>query len=190
MGFISAISNFWNKHGWELILIVGVLLLILGFLFGKGRGSWTPWSHVIWDDPPPRPQQRLFEIPDLITPEKGESKGELECRRALNRIFGRQFFKARPDFMRNPVTGMNLEADAWNPELNLVVEVNGAQHSKFVPYFHKNREAFMNQQYRDHIKKELCMKAGVNFLEVPHTITPQKMESYLRSNLRLLGYKV
>jgi hypothetical protein len=37
-----------------------------------------------------------------------ESKGEIECRRVLKKLFNRPFNKCRPDFLRNPVTGGNF----------------------------------------------------------------------------------
>ncbi len=35
----------------------------------------------------------------------------------------------------------NLEIDCYSPKLKLGVEYNGAQHYKFIPHFHKNKEA-------------------------------------------------
>ena len=55
-----------------------------------------------------------------------------------------------------PVTGgnFNLELDCFNKELRIGLEYNGVQHYKYVPYFHKNKEAFLNQKYRDDMKEE------------------------------------
>ena len=92
----------------------------------------------------------------------------------------------RPDFLRNPVTGgnFNLELDCYNEELNLAVEYNGVQHYKFIPYMHKNKEAFLNQKYRDDMKKRMCKDAGVILIDVPYTVEPHNIKKYLETELR------
>jgi hypothetical protein len=93
--------------------------------------------------------------------------------------------------LRNPVTGnnFNLEIDCYNPNLKLGVEYNGVQHYKYVPYFHRNNEAFLNQKYRDLIKSQFCKNEGVILIEVPYTVKVKDIESYLISELRKNGFK-
>jgi hypothetical protein len=82
----------------------------------------------------------------------------MECRRVLEKIFDKPFKKARPRFLRNNVTGnqFNLELDCYNEDLHLAVEYDGIAHFKYTPYFHKNKEAFYCQKYRDNMKDQLC----------------------------------
>ena len=110
-----------------------------------------------------------------------ESKGELECRRVLRIIFGRPFNKSRPNFLRNPVTGgrFNLELDCFDQDMRLAVEYNGIQHYKYVPYFHKNREAFFNQKYRDDMKRRICRENGITLIEVPYLIPVSNIRAYI-----------
>jgi len=89
-----------------------------------------------------------------------ESKGEQECRYFLQKTFNKPFVNTRPSFLRNPVTGRNLELDCYNSELKLALEYNGKQHYKYLSYFHKNKQDFWNQKYRDYIKKRLCKDNG------------------------------
>ena len=65
--------------------------------------------------------------------------------------------------MNNEVTGgsYNLEIDCYNHELRLGVEYDGAQHYKYNPYFHKNKEAFYNQKYRDKLKEYMCKENNI-----------------------------
>lgn len=114
---------------------------------------------------------------------RGESEGEKECRRVLENMFSKPFPKARPDFLNNSVTSSNLELDCYNEEMKLAVEYQGVQHYKYVPYFHPNKEAFMNQKYRDEMKRALCRQNGITLIEVPYTVPVEEIESYLRSQL-------
>jgi hypothetical protein len=115
-----------------------------------------------------------------------ESKGEIECRRALESILKKPFSKARPDFLRNEVTGgvYNMELDCYNPELKIAVEYNGQQHYRFIPYFHRNKDRFINQRYRDVLKRKLCEENGITLIEVPYTIAVNDIENFLRKKLR------
>ena len=98
-----------------------------------------------------------------------ESFGEKECRIFLEFLFGRPFPKLRPSFLSNSVlkNGRNLEIDCFNSFLRLGLEYHGRQHYEFVPYFHKNKLAFQNQQYRDYLKKNICQTNKIFLIEVP-----------------------
>ena len=136
--------------------------------------------------------QTAQNVNDYRKPKKNESKGELECRRVLEDMFQRSFEKARPDFLNNPVTGggFNLELDCFNPGLRLAVEYNGIQHDKFVPYFHKNKEAFYNQKYRDELKRRMCKDNMITLIEVPHTVKVENIKNYLTKELLKHGFIV
>lgn len=82
---------------------------------------------------------------------------------------------------------MNFEIDCYNPELKLGCEYNGIQHYKFSPFFHKNIEAFKNQQYRDHIKMDLCEKNGIRLIVVPYSIKERDIEKYIVRELERFG---
>lgn len=58
----------------------------------------------------------------------------------------------RPDWLKNPATGANLELDRYYPRLLLGFEFNGPQHRK---------EIGEKQWERDKLKKHLCAKHGV-----------------------------
>jgi hypothetical protein len=108
---------------------------------------------------------------------KTESRGELECKRFLETIFQAPFSKARPDFLKNPVTGNNLELDCFNEALRLAVEYNGQQHYSST-----------NQKYRDELKRRMCRENGINLIEVPYTIKLNDIGPFLQLKLKQLGY--
>ena len=119
---------------------------------------------------------------------KTESKGELECRKFLETVFQVPFSKARPDFLRNPVTGNNLEIDCFNPTLRLGVEYNGKQHYSYTSFFHRNKDASFNQQYRDELKRRMCRENNITLIEVPYTLKLGDIGPFLSFKLKQLGY--
>lgn len=119
---------------------------------------------------------------------KSESRGEIECRKFLETIFQLPFSKARPNFLKNPVTGNNLELDCYNDTLKLGVEYNGQQHYKFTSFFHRNVEASVNQKYRDELKRRMCEENGITLIEVPYTIKLNDIGPFLNLKLKQLGY--
>ena len=140
---INKIKNTWATKGFEICLIVAIaVLLLFGFIniLRKKKGTYNSKF--------PRELSDIFakkgskNYPNQsITPHKtppSYSKGETECRKVLESIFGKPFPSSRPDFLRNPVTGgiHNLELDCYNHELGLAVEYNGIQHYKFSPYIY------------------------------------------------------
>ena len=118
-----------------------------------------------------------------------DSRGERECRRVLEKIFKRPFSKKRPSFLHNKVTGQPLEIDCFNEELMIGCEYNGKQHYEYVPRFHRSRESFHNQQYRDDIKHRACELNGVRLIVVPYTIQIPQIENHIRDKLRSFGYQ-
>ena len=122
-------------------------------------------------------KNRALDLTKVAT----ESKGETACRQICQKLFGIPFTKIRPDWLRNNVTGYNLELDIYNDNLKLAVEYNGKQHYEYVPHFHRQgKEQFRNQQYRDEIKRMLCRENGIRLIEIPHTIKLEDLESFIR----------
>ena len=119
-----------------------------------------------------------------------ESKGERASKAAAERIFGKPFTKVRMDKLRNAVTNHNLEIDVYNEELSLGIEYSGRQHYEFVPFFHRNYEAFMNQKYRDELKRIKCKEHHIRLIEIPYTVKIEDIESFIRFEAKKLGYDV
>lgn len=105
-------------------------------------------------------------------------------RSAFEQCTGQIFVKVRPSFLKNPHTGRNLELDVYCDALKLGCEADGAQHSSFPNAFHRTKEEFDAQQARDRIKEELCKKAGVTLMRVPHDVEFDSIHSYVKSLLR------
>lgn len=202
MGWISEGREYWRKYGWHIMIVLLLLTFLILFLVNyfsehEANGTSVSWSdiyeHVLWvlfrpiDTPrgssSPRSQRRTNQ-------QGGTSKGEQMCKSFVEFYFQRPFSKARPDFLKNPVTGENLELDMYNPDLQLAIEYNGAQHYHFNSFMHKNsRDKFQNQQYRDILKKDMCDKAGITLVIVPYTIPHDQIGSFLYGELKKLGFR-
>lgn len=176
-------KDLWNDKGFELLIAGCVVFIILLFIYRKIKGYKGTWSKKHYIHPSVFSRQ-LPQYKNKGPPK--DSKGEIECRRVLQSIFGRPFHKARPNFLSNPVTGgnFNLELDCFDEDLRIAVEYNGAQHYKYIPYFHRNKEAFMNQKYRDDMKRRICKEHGILLIEVPYTIKLENIRSFIQNELK------
>lgn len=176
----------------EILLILSIITILGIFIYNtffnkKQNGTWTKEKYY---DLLPVKTGIIKTSTELSKDRKGkqggESAGEIECRRVLEKIFNRPFDKSRPDFLKNPVTGgvNNLEIDCYNEELKIGVEYNGIQHYKFTPFFHKNKDQFTMQKYRDDMKRRICKDRGITLIEVPYTVKTKDIESFLKNELR------
>lgn len=178
--YINKLKLYWQEYGLETLVLISLAVIIILYFFNRNKqGSWD--RSVYYTTAPP-----LKKSP----PVPQTSKGELKCRQVLQKIFKRPFNKARPDILRNPITGgeNNLELDCYDEELKLAVEYNGVQHYKFIPFMHRNKETFHNQKYRDYVKRNLCAENGINLIEVPYTVRNEEIEEFLIEKLTNLGY--
>lgn len=111
------------------------------------------------------------------------SKAETLCRELAEKITGVKFDKCRPDILKNPETGHNLELDMYNEVLKIAIEYNGEQHYKYPSFFIKTEAAFIQQIRRDDYKKKMCKYVGIRLITVPYTIKAKDMEKYLFDRL-------
>ncbi len=194
------IKRIWNNYGFELILVVSLVTIIILALYNKIRGIKGAFSNDRYDT-----YHDIIDSLDAKKPRshpfasyheynrhrpKTMSKGEFECKRVLENLFGRPFTNQRPDFLRNPVTGghFNMELDCYNEDMRLAVEYNGIQHYKFVPYFHRNKDHFLNQKYRDDMKRRMCRDNRITLIEVPYSVKIEDIEQFLIKQCKKTGY--
>jgi hypothetical protein len=94
------------------------------------------------------------------------SKYEERFREAIVAKTGNTFYKIRPDWLLNRVTGNLLELDMYNAKLKLAIEYNGPQHYEYPNTFHFTEQYFINQMRRDVMKARLCRERGVQLITI------------------------
>ena len=181
------IAYYVQNYYFEIVIVACILFLIGYAVYLKVAGVKGSWSkQVYYEREEEEEQQEEKPRRRRGGGSSGESKGEVECRRVMQKLFDKPFYKSRPRFLNNPVTfgTNNLELDCYNEELKLAVEYDGAQHFKFIPHFHKTNEAFMNQRYRDYMKDQMCKENGIVLIRVPYTVKIPDIESFLIGKLK------
>ena len=108
---------------------------------------------------------------------------ETKCKMIFENIYGVEFPKMRPAFLRNPETNKNLELDGYNKMLGIAFEYNGSQHYFYNPYFHKDMSAFENQVKHDNLKASLCKKHGIHLIVIPYHLRHSELETFIRGQL-------
>ncbi len=96
-----------------------------------------------------------------------ELKSEKYIRSIFEKLTGKEFNKARPNWLINPKTNHKLELDGFNEETKIAFECQGDQHYKHYKGFHKTKEAFEYQKYKDKIKEKMCKDNNVKLICVP-----------------------
>lgn len=187
---LKQLIDIYKKHDFEIFVGGAILFIVMLIIYNKITGykasnkkinSYGIYNYIFKDSKPKYPSMRRGP--------PQESKGEKECRRVMEKIFKKPFPKIRPNFLRNTVTSgeengdINLEIDCYNDQLKIGVEYSGIQHYKYSPFFHKNKEAFYNQKYRDEMKRVKCRENGITLIEVPYTVKLEDIEGFLRSRI-------
>ena len=194
MKYYNKIKKNWNKivYLWKenrFVCIITVCLVFLFILAITRMGKEGTWSSSYYYD---TKKKELLSTQNQKKKRGAprQSSGEIECRRVLSKIFNKPFDSVRPNFLNNPVTGgnHNLEIDCYDQSLRLGCEYQGKQHYVYIPYFHKNKEAFLNQKYRDDMKKRMCKENGIKLIDVPYTVKVGDIESYIKKELKKLGF--
>lgn len=77
-------------------------------------------------------------------------------------------------------SGQKLFFDFQVSTLNLVVEVQGIQHTEFNKHFHGTADAFKESKRRDRLKVEWCHLNDITLVSINHDEIPISKEDLLR----------
>jgi len=73
-------------------------------------------------------------------------------------------------FEEFPVAGTRMTLDFYNANKKIAVEVQGAQHTKHVPFFHgKYKNNYLMQLKRDNLKYDFCELNDIKLVEIYET---------------------
>ena len=122
-------------------------------------------------------------IPHELSSNKFLSKGEKICRDTMEMIYGVPFPNTRPSWLKNTLTGRNMELDCYNEKLKLAVEYNGNFHSIWPNHLNQSYEDFKKQARRDKLKIQLCQEQGVCLIVVHHVIPFELIPTYIMYHL-------
>lgn len=115
------------------------------------------------------------------------NKGEAFLRQAIQELTGAIFVKNRPEWLRQK-NGCKLELDGYNESLGLAFEYQGAQHHRFIPFFHGDESKFEHQKKKDAFKVKACKKNKVFLLVVNQIDSPSL--NRMRQELIRVAHKI
>lgn len=164
-------NRWWGKNGFGILVILSILFILICWVTKtQKKNKLAGLFSMLETNPAPRKK-------------RDSKKTENYCRSIVEDIFQKPFPSVRPDFLRNPLTGKNLECDMMNDELKVCIERQGEQHYRPVPKFHRDPTAFAKQVERDKIKRELLEKAGYQFIDIPYTVHFDILDQYIPHKL-------
>ena len=80
--------------------------------------------------------------------------------------FLQSYWKNHVVFEEFPMVGTKMTFDFYNANKKVAVEVQGDQHTKYVPFFHGRRSNFASQLRRDEKKLQFCKLNGIKLVEI------------------------
>ncbi len=110
-------------------------------------------------------------------------KREEMCRQIFETIYQRPFKSCRPDFLKNPKTKRKLELDGYNEELEIAFEHNGKHHYEWPNTFHRTKDDFSKQRYRDNLKRSICDERNIYLITIPFHVPKDEMREFIISKL-------
>lgn len=109
------------------------------------------------------------------------NKSEEIARVTFRQIFGGNFRKARPDWLRNS-RGYRMELDGYEENLHLAFEYQGRQHFEHVGMF-SSAEKLEQRVIDDQLKSQLCSENGVTLIQLTWNMNYEEFPNAIRNQL-------
>ena len=94
--------------------------------------------------------------------EKSRSKFQFNVKKFLEPYWSRHVV-----FEEFPIVGTKMSLDFFNANKKVAIEVQGGQHTKYVPYFHGGHKVnYLSQLERDHNKLKFCELNDILLIEI------------------------
>jgi len=179
---------YW-KHNRMMFLLILSLLFLLGYYIYINYISNEDSDKKIQNGDGEEFLNKTVKISNILKKKRKTipKKHETRCRLIMENIFKAPFVSIRPDFLKYPKTGKNLELDVFNQDLMLALEYDGVHHRKYTEFFHKSEQDFIEQQERDRYKEEKCKELGITLIRVPDTVKYEDLEEYIKKELDKKG---
>ena len=108
-------------------------------------------------------QKRVMRPKKYLIDWEAKSKSNIQFNA---KQFLKEYWSNHVVFEEFPVAGTRLRFDFYNANKNVAIEINGQQHVKFVPFFHKRRSNFVSQIRRDQQKIDFCELNSIKLIEI------------------------
>lgn len=94
----------------------------------------------------------------------GQSRSKIQFKA---KQFLKKYWSNHIVFEEFPVAGTKLSLDFYNANKKIAVEVQGQQHTRYVPFFHgDNKINYINQLKRDSDKLKFCELNDIHLVEI------------------------
>ena len=81
--------------------------------------------------------------------------------------FLKKYWERQVIFEEFPVAGTRMTFDFYNANDKIAIEVQGGQHTKYVPFFHGGYKSnYLMQLKRDHQKHDFCELNDIKLVEI------------------------
>ena len=96
---------------------------------------------------------------------KWRSKSRSKRQRYV-KLFLKDFWKDHIVFEEFPLVGTRMTFDFYNASKKIAIEVQGRQHTQYVPFFHGTKMNYLAQLKRDQEKAQFCLLNEIKLVEV------------------------
>lgn len=165
----------------ETLFFILVLVIILYFIFCGEKKRAQFFTHL-----------KKFQTDNNLVEKNTKRKNvhEEKCRSIFEARFKCKFPTVRPNWLKNPATGKNLELDGYNENVKtpigkgLAFEYDGIQHAKYTKHFHKKgAKEFVYQTRKDRFKDYKCKERDIILIRIPHHVHYDDLDEFVNEKI-------
>jgi len=146
-------------------------------------------GHIFWKTP------QIVQRGGFC-PECSSFESEQFCREIFEELFGQEFPKKWPKWLKRYDTGVTLQLDGYCENLKIAFEHNGLQHYKMCDRFHMSKKDLLDVRYRDDVKIQRCKEKGIFLIIIPQLgvkihglcVTRDNLRIFILDELRRMSY--
>ena len=170
---------------WVIIFVIVIVIFYFIFFKSDGRALKVIKNTFDWDEDEESEEEEEEEEEEDVKGKSKKKKWKREeiCREILESIYKIPFISVRPDFLKNPKYGRNLELDGYNKDVQIAFEHNGYQHYEYPNVWHKTEDEFIYQLEKDSLKKLRCKELRIHLIIIKYDIPENEIRSHIISEI-------